>query len=248
MLFKILKLFGFDVAAKIAAAKSELKQRAEAVVDYAKQATQTAAIVAVLSAVAAFLVTVAAGVGLFALYRVIAENYGVYAGLGIVAGLLLATALVLLLAAHTKAQILSNLRIFPQSSFPTLSPTQETLAPQAAPILAATSPGAVAAESSESADDLFEPLAFAFTKYVRFPELGNPVLDPLVGSLRASARGTADDAVRRAANLIRHGDRTHLLAMIGGAAFVGWLLARQNREASLRDITLGGQDADHLGL
>jgi hypothetical protein len=45
---------------------------------------------------------------------------------------------------------------------------------------------------------------------------------------------------RRAANLIRRGDRTQLLAMIGGAAALGWLLARQNTQASLRDITPSG--------
>ena len=102
------------------------------------------------------------------------------------------------------------------------------------------SPGALAAEAKESANDLFGPLAFVFAKYLRFPVLGNPVLDQILGSLRASAEGTADDAVRRATNLIRHGGRTQLLAMIGGAAFVGWLLARQNGEASSRDITPSG--------
>jgi hypothetical protein len=44
-------------------------------------------------------------------------------------------------------------------------------------------------------------------KRVRFPALGNPVLDDLVGKLRISARGPADEAVERAANLMRHGDR-----------------------------------------
>jgi hypothetical protein len=39
MLFKILKLFGLDVPAKITAARSELEQRIEEVTDYAKQAT-----------------------------------------------------------------------------------------------------------------------------------------------------------------------------------------------------------------
>jgi hypothetical protein len=43
--------------------------------------------------------------------------------------------------------------------------------------------------------------------------------------------------VERAANLIRQGDRTQLLIMLGGAAIVGWLLARQNPNATLRDIT-----------
>jgi hypothetical protein len=60
--------------------------------------------------VAAFLFIVSAGVGLLPLYRVIAEYYGVYAGLGAVAGLLIAAASVLLLAARTRVQSLSELR------------------------------------------------------------------------------------------------------------------------------------------
>jgi hypothetical protein len=188
------------------------------------------------SAVAAFLFVVAAGVGLFALYRVIAEYYGVYAGLGAVAGLLIAAASVLLLAARTRAQSLSELRFVRQSSSPALPPAPEKVAAQALPTRVPPETGAFSA----SAADLFEPLAFGLAKYVRFPVLGNPVLDQFVGSLKASAQGTADDAVRRAANLIRHGDRTQLLAMIGGAAAPGWLFARQNTQASLRDITPSG--------
>jgi hypothetical protein len=235
MLFKILKLFGLDVPAKIAAARMEFEHRAEDAADYAKQATLNAALVAAFSAMAAFLFIVAAGVGLFALYRVIAEYYGVYAGLGAAAGLLLTATSLLLLAARTRVQSLSGLRFVRQSSSPALTPAPEKVAPLATPTPLPPESGAF--PGNETAADLFEPLAFAFAKYVRFPVLGNPVLDQFVGSLKASAQGTADDAVRRAANLIRHGDRTQLLAMIGGAAALGWLLARQNTQASLRDIT-----------
>jgi hypothetical protein len=45
MLFKVLNLFGFDVPAKIAAARTEFEHRVEDAADYAKQAT-TAAVVA----------------------------------------------------------------------------------------------------------------------------------------------------------------------------------------------------------
>jgi hypothetical protein len=240
MLFKILKLFGLDVPAKIAAARAELEQRVEDASDYAKQATLAAALVAALSAVAAFLFIVAAGVGLFALYRAIADHYGVYAGLGSVAGLLVVAGSVLLLAANTRAQALSNLRLIGRSSSAASSPAPERVTPRAAPILAPPPAADFSAASNESASDLFEPLAFAFAKYVKFPAFENPVLDQFVGGLKTSAQGTADDAMRRAANLIRHGNRTQLLAMVGGAATLGWLLARQNNAASPRDITPSG--------
>jgi hypothetical protein len=86
----------------------------------------------------------------------------------------------------------------------------------------------------EPASDLFEPLAFLLAKYIKYPALGHPVLDELVGDLRATARGTADEAVERAANLVRHGDPNQLLVLLGGAAFVGWLLARQDPDIRLR--------------
>jgi hypothetical protein len=59
MLFKVLNLFGFDVPAKIAAARTEFEHRVEDAADYAKQATLTAAVVATFSAAAAFLFIVA---------------------------------------------------------------------------------------------------------------------------------------------------------------------------------------------
>jgi hypothetical protein len=113
MLLKILKLFGLDVPAKIAAARMEFEHRAGDAADYAKQATLNAALVAAFSAMAAFLFIVAVGVGLFALHRVIAEYYGVYAGLGALAGLLIAVASVLILAARTRVQSLSVVRQSP---------------------------------------------------------------------------------------------------------------------------------------
>jgi hypothetical protein len=216
MLFKILKLFGLDVPAKVAAAKSMIEQRVEEVTDHAKQVTQTAAVIAALSAVAGVLVAMAVGVGLFALYRAVAENYGVNAGLGVVAGILIAAALILILVARTKGQSLSNRHIFKPLRPPT--PAASAPAPAvAAPLLAhAPSPASFAGAPAVSAGDLIEPLAFLLGKYVKYPALGHPVLDELVGNLRNTARGTADDAVERAANLVRYGDKSQLLTCHAG--------------------------------
>jgi hypothetical protein len=236
MLFNIMKLFGFDAPAKLAAAKSAIEQRVEEVADYAKQVTQTAAVIAALSAIAGILVVTALGVGLFALYRAVAESYGVNAGLGVVAALLLATALILLLIARTKGESLSNRRVFTSTPFTTAADSSP--APAVAPAAPAQvpSPPAFAEAPAGSAGDLIEPVAFLLAKYVKYPALGHPVLDELLGNLRMSARGTANEAVERAANLVRYGDRTQLLILLGGAMFVGWLLARQNSDVALRHI------------
>jgi hypothetical protein len=236
MLFKILKLFGLDVPAKVAAAKSMIEQRVEEVTDYAKQATQTAAVIAALSAVTGVLVAMAVGVGLFALYRAVAESYGVNAGLGVVAGILIVAALILLLIARTKGQSLSNRQVF-EPLRPTAAPSVAAPA-VAAPLLArAPSPASFAGVPVVSAGDLIEPLAFLLGRYLKYPALGHPVLDELLGNLRNTARGTADEALERAANLVRYGNRSQLLILLGGAMVAGWVLARQSPDKRLHDAT-----------
>jgi hypothetical protein len=233
MLFKILKLFGLDVPARVAVAKSVIEQRAEEVAQYAGHTVQTAAVIAALSALAGVLGALAVGVGLYALYRLDADSYGVYAGLGVVGGVLVAATLILFLIARAKGQSLSNRRIFkPLRPFAPAasSPAPSVTAAGPVPVLSHASGEA----RPEPARDLLEPLAFLLAKYVKYPALGHPVLDELVGDLRATARGAADEAAERAANLVRHGDRSQLLVLLGGAVVVGWLLARQNPDIRLR--------------
>ena len=233
MPFKILKLFGLDVPAKVAAAKSMIEQRVEEVTDYAKQVTQTAAVIAALSAVAGVLVAMAVGVGLFALYRAVAESYGVNAGLGVVAAILVVAALILLLMARTKGQSLSNRLIF-EPLRPPATAAPSAAAPHAPP------PASFAGVSVVSAGDLVEPLAFLLGRYLKYPALGHPVLDELVGNLRNTARGTADEAVERAADLLRYGDRGQLFMLLGGAAVAGWMLARQSPDERLHNAAPAG--------
>jgi hypothetical protein len=138
---------------------------------------------------------------------------------------LVAAALILFLIARAKGQSLSRRRIF--------KPLSPFAASSSAPVVAAARPApdyfhAPGEVHPEPARDLLEPLAFLLAKYIKYPALGHPVLDELVDNLRATARGTADEAVERAANHVRYCDRKQLLVLLSGAAFVGWLLARQD--------------------
>ena len=229
MLFKLLDLFGLDASAKMAAAKAIIEQRAEEVSDYAKHATQTAAIIAALTACAAVLVAMVIGVGLLALYWVVADSYGVNAGLDVVAGVLLVAALILFLVARSKGQSLSNRPIFKPLSLP--------IAAFSSPPVVAVAERAWVGGLGEQAEVL-EPLAVLLTKYIKYPALGHPVLDEFVRNLRARARGTADEAVQSAANFVSYGSRGQLLVMLGGAAFFGWLLARQNPDGPVGGVPL----------
>jgi hypothetical protein len=75
-----------------------------------------------------------------------------------------------------------------------------------------------------SANDLAEPLAFLLSS------VGNPLVDELILNLQTTAHGTADEAIDRATDVIRRGDRTNLVVVLTGAAFIGWLLTHHSRQ------------------
>jgi len=253
MLFKILKLFGLDVPAKIEAVKASLERRVEQATDHVKQVAKEAAVIAALSVVAVVTAVMAVGVGLIALYFWTANAYGMYAGLGVVGANLVVVTVALAAAAAVKARSLASDGTTPErttagtagmasdsalienaaiAEAPATRLRSDGIAPASdavAPAPPASGPVARPVAPMSSARDLVEPLAYLLPEVVKFPTIGNLVVDELIGNLAATARGTADDAVIRAANVIRQGSRADLIVVLTGAAFVGWLLAHQSR-------------------
>jgi hypothetical protein len=229
MLFKVLKLFGLDVRAEIATVRGQIEERVEKLTARAKQTALTTAVIIALSSVAGLFCMLAIGVGLLALYRTATAAYGPDAALAILAAVLVAAALVLMAVAWMLGRSLSRGH-----------PSASTEAPAAAAGPAATAsaastlqPDAVAATPSASAEDLLGPLAFVLALFAKDPKLGHPALDEFVG--RTSAGGRADETVEQALNLVRNGDRTQLLTILGSAVLVGWLLARTRPTPARRD-------------
>jgi len=235
MLLKILKLFGLDVSAKIEAAKASFERRVEQATDHVKEVAQEAAVIAAFSAVAAVTATMAAGVGLIALYRWTADAYGAYAGLGVVGAILVVVTVIFATAATARSKSLASHAVrLPRyatgAAGAAVAPEISASPAEAAPAYAWEAPTAATPVSPPAAArDIVEPLAFLLSKVVRYPSVGNAVVDELIGNLRATAHGTADEAIDRAANVIRHGDRANLVVVLTGAAFVGWLLSHHSR-------------------
>ena len=234
MLFKILKLFGIDVPAQMEAAKASLERRVEKAADHVKQVAREAAIIAALAAIAAIATTMAVGIGLIALYRWTADAYGVYAGLEVTAGIMVAIALLFGVWAAIKGKSLtSNEASVPEASQfessdvdwrPAEPTTADRPATHGEPPVAAIQTSATAAAS-----DVIEPVALLLSKIVRYPSLGNPIVDRLIDSLRVTGRGAADETINSAAHVIRNGDRTNLVLVLTGAVFIGWLLSHHYR-------------------
>jgi hypothetical protein len=233
MLFKILKLFGLDVPAKVDAARALIEQRAEEVADRAKHAVLSAALIIALSTFAGLLLTMAIGVGLLALYHTEEAAFGMNVALAIVATVLVAAALILLTVALTLGKSLSG-KHAPELPNDVATPA---IAPVPPP---ARVPALIQSESTGSAGDFIEPMAFLLARYVKFPVLGHPVLNEIVERLRVTAHGTTEEAVERAANIVRYGDRGQLFMLLGGAAVAGWLLARHRSDERLHVVASAG--------
>jgi hypothetical protein len=249
ILFKILKLFGLDVPAKIEALKTALALRAEEASERARVIAQEAAVIAAFGAVASFAAALAFIVGLFALYRWAAENYGPYVGLGVVGGLLVLMTAVFAAVAASRSKSMAKL-MAPRPALAVRAAATHAAAEKAAYVASArdealrasvespsvASPSALhpayrTQEPPVSASDLIEPLAFFLGRYLKFPALANPIAEELVSNLRTVASGATEETIGRAAGVIRHGDRANMLVVLSGAALVGWLLARHSQHA-----------------
>ena len=229
MLFNILKLFGLDVRAEIAGVKDQIEQRIDNIADHAKHVALSTAVIITLSTFAGLFCTMAIGVVLIMLYRAEAATYGVDAALAIVGAVLVAAALILLFVALMVGRSLSRKRA---SSAPD-DAAKSTPAVRAQ--AASGSQPATASLPVESAGNLTEPLTFPLALFAKNPKLRHPILDEFAGILRTPAGGKADEAVEQALNLLRNGDRTQLLVLLGAAGLAGWLLARNRPGTAPRD-------------
>jgi hypothetical protein len=108
------------------------------------------------------------------------------------------------------------------------------------PLARVPAPAVLESETAVSAGDFMEPVAALLARYVKFPVLGYPVLNEVVERLRVTAHGTTEEAVERAANIVRYGDRGQLIMLLGGAAVAGWLLARQRSDQTLHEVASAG--------
>ena len=230
MFFKILKLFGLDVPAKIAEVRVDLEERVELAKDQFNQAAQTAAVMAALFALASLAGLAALGVGLIAFYSWVSLNYGQFYGFAAVGGVLLFVAVTIFASAMIKKKSWSaesaNRAAAKRMNLVHVHAERVAAAAEAIEGPAIRPLPLQSLRSTSAASDLAEPLTLILSKMIKFPTLGNPLLDQLLVHLRGSARGVADEVVDGVAHAVRDGSRPQLAAALGGALLVGWLLGR----------------------
>jgi hypothetical protein len=176
--------------------------------------------VAAVGAVGGLAALSAAGVGLLALYRWVLENYGEFYGFEVVDGVLIVIAVILFAIAFLEVRSWSADSAGHDGHEPRRAAAESQAAADqssAADVTALDEPSFITQASPQ-------PARGATSAGVG--TTGNPVLDELLFALRGSVKGAADEAVDGVVHTVRYGDRTKLVAVLGAAVLVGWLLAR----------------------
>jgi Na+-transporting methylmalonyl-CoA/oxaloacetate decarboxylase gamma subunit len=232
MLFKILKLFGIDLPARMGEVRVEVEERFDLAKDSVEQAAQTAAVLALLFFLTGLAALSAFGVGLIALYSWMSSNYGQFYGLAAVGAVLLLLAIVMYAIATSRAKSWRG-----ESASRVAAKKLELAQARAERVAAATAafekpalPAPQQPAGATAAGDLIEPLVWALSRTIKLPAMDGPAMDELFSRLQSSARGVADETVEGLVRAVRYGDRPHVFAALGGAMFVGWLLGRHNSD------------------
>jgi energy-converting hydrogenase Eha subunit A len=252
LLLKALKLLGLDLPAYLHLARAALQLRIDEARHEARQAARNATVIAAFVTIAVVSALALVAVGLMALYLKVTEFYGPYAGLGAVAGVLAALMLIcaLIVARRFKPQ--------PRAAMRDPRPPRAGAVPHAAagrdasavPVaVSASSPlrrsakvapegeadiGAAASRAAgaatDVASDLIAPLGALLSYYLSSPAT-HPLLTEGLRHLRTRVEDPTGDPLDVATHVVRDGDRTHMLAVLAGAAFIGWLVARPSRHS-----------------
>ena len=235
MLFKILKLFGLDIPARMSEVRIDLEERFDAAKDSVEQAAKTAALLAMLFFLASAAALSTFGVGLMALYSWVSSNYGQLYGFAAIGAVLLFIAIFMFAIAISKAKswpgesarrvAAKKLELGQARAERVAAAAEAVEGPAIRPLL----PPPQRSGATAAASDLIEPLVWALSRTIKLPGMDNPAMDEVFARLRSSARGVAEETVEGLVRAIRYGDRPQLFAALGGAMFVGWFLGRHRQ-------------------
>jgi hypothetical protein len=227
MFFKLLKLAGLDVNAKIAELRAELAFKAEQASEHLTHKARALAVVAGLLCCAGIMALLALIVALAALYKWGEIHYGVFTGFNLVAAVLIALTGILVLAATSIARQSAATPPVWRIVRDPIPPTKTTEQVTENDVLTAKRfvPPSHRSQTA-TPEDLVEPLVVLLGQYLRPPKTGYQALDDLLRRIGSRAQGTTEEAVARGSDLVRNGNRATMLSVLGAATLFGFLLAR----------------------
>lgn len=221
MLATVLRLTGLDT--KLADLKRSIEQRAEAAIDYAKALAVHLALSAGLVLTAVILLLFAVLIGFLALFVWAESRWGTYPALALIGGLFVAGAIAALLgglwAARSTPKLEEVKRAVPPAAAATAFPEPPPPFPETQ---AFQNPGRTE----------IDPFLYMLGRYARMPKTGVGLIDELLLQAGPRVEMAANDMVRRAAGLVREGDRKTMLTVLGAAAAFGWLMVTSSERSS----------------
>jgi ElaB/YqjD/DUF883 family membrane-anchored ribosome-binding protein len=198
---------------------------------------QDIVVTAALVCCAAITALAAIAVGLVALARWVADLYGPFAGLAAVGGLLLLATVILAVVAVTRPRSARRVKS-PAEVLQSAAKRSATYADaarglhaaQAEPAQAGGRTSAAASTprggAGSSVGDFGKLIGFLLPLLISAaPASGGGLMGTLSAAWRSGAHRAAGETLEGAAKMVREGDRTNLLAVVGAAVLFGWLVS-----------------------
>jgi uncharacterized membrane protein len=228
MPLRVLKSFGLDVQAHVDEITANIERRVERATGEVKHAAEAAVVTAAIAVFAAVTASIGLAVGMFALDRWVAQNYGEYQGYGVVCGILGVITLILVVIAlvRSKSQPSRTVAADQLRSASAGAANRAAAVPPPVPVRPVpVRPVPLSASVAAPA----EPLTRILSTVINIPPTGNAAVDELIDNLRAGARGAGQEALDGAVNVVREGDRINLVGVLAGAVVFGWLVSRSSQ-------------------
>ena len=259
MLRSILQITGLEQ--KLEAARDRIEGEAQSLMQQGKAVAIQMAIASALAIGAAILGLMALVAALITLFFWLEPQVGSIAAMGIIAGCLLLIGVILAACAAMIGRK-ETPRVAPVTAKAVAKPVAT------ADIAAARMTGEkldLAGQDPRGRDYLglggyqparpvtaeeVESLFAVAGQFARLPHTGIESVDNMLRGLAPKAEEATREAVARAANLVRHGDRSTVLAVLGTALAVGWAMTKVDSERKPRETSakLRGERKQALAL
>lgn len=231
MLHSILQITGIEQ--KLEALRSRIEGQAQSLMQHGKAVAIQMAIATGLAVGAAILGLMALVAGLITLFFWLEPQVGSIAAMGIIAAGLLVIGIVLAVsAAMIGRKETPRVPAVVASPVATADIAAARMAEAKMDLNKHVPPGrdylglgefqSARPVTAEEVESLFA-VAGQFT---RLPNTGIEQVDNMLRSLAPKAEEATREAVARAANLVRYGDRTTVLAILGTALAIGWAMTK----------------------
>jgi len=228
----ILHVTGLD--RKLETLKFEVEGKANQAISHIKAVGLQIAVATALAVAAVIFTALAILAGFVSLFVWLQPHYGTLPTICIVTGALAVIALVFMAIAVVVGKRRPepiNLSAPASKARPSGGDTETDLASDKAKSAAPPS-------SSEMLDSAID-LVRLFAKY---PRTGNEQIDNIIRAVEPRAEEATKDAVHRAATLVQTGDRKTMIAILGAAAAMGWLIAKSGSHTGKLIASNGNAD------